>query len=127
MTQSAAPIPAGTVVDISPAGAVAPLPPAPAVPDVVWTGKVTVGRYQYDLVTRLSIADMVAIQEAQDSRKLRLLIDVLPRTVIPAQRQQLTDYLWSEPEVDEDKLELDDAFGALGEAIEQINNRPPSK
>lgn len=127
MTSSAAPIPAGTVVDITPQGAPAPLPAAPVHEAVVYTGKITVGRYEYQLVTKLSAADMVAVQEAQDSRQLRRLLDVMPRVVIPAQRQNLHEYVWSEPEADEDKVGLDEAFEALGEALEQINNRPTDK
>lgn len=129
MTTSSAPIPAGTVIDISPGGASAPLPAAPVVQEaVVYTGKITVGRYEWQLVTKLSAADMVAIQEAQDSRQLRRLLDVMPRVVVQSQREQLLAYVWAEEHENEaDIVGLDEAFEALGEALEQINNRPTNK
>lgn len=127
MTQTPAvePLPSGTVVQIPTKGA--PLPAAPVHPQVTWTGKLTVGRYEFDLVTKLSAVDMVNVQEAQDSRKLRELLNVMPRMVHAAQRQQLHDYIWSDPDEDIDKVGIDEAFEALGNALEQINNRPSDK
>lgn len=95
---------------------------------VEYTGTLTVaGKRTYQLVTVLSALDMVKLQTAQESGNFLQIIEAVPRLVVPAQRQDLVDYFLSDPENDEDKIQLDDVIKALNDGLEQIAARPTDK
>lgn len=138
MTNAPAPAPA-------PATAAAPIVPEPgqsldlrpganpasavgaAAEKVEWTGKITLGPYEFDLVSTLSALDMVLLQEAQESKSLRVLMETVPRIVKKEQRQTLLDTILSDPDDEGQRVTMDDVLDALTNGLEQISNRPTDR
>lgn len=92
-----------------------------------WTGLVELKGRQYPLVTKLSALDMCILQEAEDSQQFREIISAIPRLVQKTHRDAFLEHLLSDPENDEDKVELDDALEAMRSGLEQIAARPTDK
>lgn len=94
---------------------------------VEWTGKITLGPYEFDLVSTLSALDMVLLQEAQESKELRKLMETVPRIVQKPQQQALLDVILSDPEDESQRVTMDDVLEALTNGLEQISNRPTDR
>lgn len=134
--QPSSPIPADPSagpLNLVPSAANAPAVAA-AAEKVQWTGKLEIGpddqtrsRMSFSLITRLSALDMVIMQEAQDSGSFRKIIEAVPRLVVKSEREQMIDYLLSDPDDDRDRLTLDNILEALSNGLEQISNRPTDR
>lgn len=98
-----------------------------ALEKIEYTGVLTVGTRQFNLVTKLSALDMVILQEAQESGQFRKIIEAVPRLVQKPQQADLQEYLLSDPDDEADRITLDDVLNAMTNGLEQLSSRPTDR
>jgi len=130
MTQTPALAPGATLpenhsFDITPGSA--PPPVVVQQTQVEYTGTIIVGKYTFNVVGVLSAMDMATLQDAQQSGNFLRIMKAVPRLVAREQRQFLLEYLTSDPESDDEKIQLDEVLRALNNGLEQVAARPTNK
>ena len=98
-----------------------------AAEQVQYTGTFKLGPHDWPAIHKMSALDMVLIQEAQDSKDFRKLIEAIARLTLKTHRQQFLDFMLSDPDEEDEKITLDDILEAMGDAVEQVNARPTAK
>lgn len=94
---------------------------------VEWSGILTVGRRQFNLVPAVPAITMVRLDQAQNSGELLQVVEALPLLVQHAEREALKQYLLDDPLDPEDIVQLDDIVKALTNGLEQIAARPSNR
>lgn len=84
----------------------------------------TVGKVTLPLVKSLTPLDMIELQDAQESGNLRQIIEAVPRLVAKHNRDELLDYLMSDPDDEADRVDFNDVIEEFGTALEAITARP---